>query len=54
MCGTMCGGSGVFTEIYRHLEAAALADPTVIGLRLFVERDNERAQAVYRKLGLGR
>jgi GNAT superfamily N-acetyltransferase len=43
---------GVFGAIYRHLEAAALADPTVIGLRLYVERDNARAQAVYRRLGL--
>jgi ribosomal protein S18 acetylase RimI-like enzyme len=43
---------GVFTALYRHLEAEALADPTVIGLRLYVERDNLRAQATYRRLGL--
>jgi RimJ/RimL family protein N-acetyltransferase len=43
---------GVFTAIYRYLEAAALAEPTVQGLRLYVERDNLAAQAVYRRLGL--
>ena len=44
--------AGVFSAIYRHLEAMALADPTVIGIRLYVERENARAQATYRKLGL--
>src|SRR5688572_13397688 len=43
---------GVFSAIFRHLEAAATADPAVIGLRLYVDRDNARAQATYRKLGL--
>ena len=43
---------GVFSAIYRHLETEATADPTVIGLRLYVERENTRAQATYRALGL--
>jgi ribosomal protein S18 acetylase RimI-like enzyme len=43
---------GVFSAIYRHLEAEATADPTVIGIRLYVERDNVRAQQTYRALGL--
>jgi ribosomal protein S18 acetylase RimI-like enzyme len=43
---------GVFTALYRHLEAAATADPTVIGLRLYVERDNARARDTYRALGM--
>jgi len=43
---------GVFSAIYRHLEAVATADPTVIGIRLYVERENARAQETYRKLGL--
>ena len=43
---------GTFTAIYQHLEAEALADPTVIGIRLYVENENERAQATYRSLGL--
>jgi ribosomal protein S18 acetylase RimI-like enzyme len=43
---------GVFSAIYKHLEAAALADPAVIGIRLYVEKENARAQATYRNLGL--
>ncbi|MBX9626978.1 MAG: GNAT family N-acetyltransferase [Gemmataceae bacterium] len=43
---------GVFRALYRHLEAVAQADPTVIGLRLYVERENTPAQAVYRSLGM--
>ena len=43
---------GVFTAIYRHLEGEALADPSVIGIRLYVENENARAQATYQALGL--
>lgn len=43
---------GVFTAIYKHLEAEAMADPTAIGIRLYVENENARAQATYQKLGL--
>src|SRR6476661_8142507 len=34
---------GVFRALYREIERQAAADPTVIGLRLYVERENERA-----------
>jgi len=44
--------SGVFRSLYRAIEAQAAADPTVIGLRLYFERDNTRAQATYRALGM--
>ena len=43
---------GVFSAIYRHLEAEAAADPTVIGIRLYVDNGNHRAKATYAKLGL--
>lgn len=43
---------GVFRALYHHVESAAAADPAVIGIRLYVERDNARAQAVYAALGL--
>jgi ribosomal protein S18 acetylase RimI-like enzyme len=43
---------GVFSALYTHLESLALTDPAVIGIRLYVERENVRAQATYRKLGL--
>ena len=45
-------GQGVFTRLFRHLEALARHDPGVRALRLYVERNNAPAQAVYRKLGL--
>jgi ribosomal protein S18 acetylase RimI-like enzyme len=47
-----CRGKGIFRAIYNHLHAAAVADPTVIGIRLYVERDNIAAQKIYAKLGL--
>jgi ribosomal protein S18 acetylase RimI-like enzyme len=43
---------GVFRELYREIERQAAADPAVIGLRLYVESDNARAQATYRALGM--
>jgi ribosomal protein S18 acetylase RimI-like enzyme len=43
---------GVFRSLYRHLQDQATADPTVIGLRLYVEQHNERAKKTYRSLGM--
>ena len=43
---------GVFRALFEHLRAAAAADPTVIGLRLYVEHDNERARKTYAALGM--
>ncbi|MBG87516.1 MAG: GNAT family N-acetyltransferase [Verrucomicrobiales bacterium] len=45
---------GVFTSLYRHAEAIAREDPEVCGLRLYVERDNSRAQGAYARLGMTR
>ena len=44
---------GVFRALYEHVAAAARGDPQVVGLRLYVERDNQRAHQTYLKLGLG-
>ncbi len=44
--------AGVFRALYRHVEAAASSVPSVIGIRLNVERENATAQATYRRLGL--
>jgi GNAT superfamily N-acetyltransferase len=44
--------TGVFREIYRHIEALAKAGPGVCGLRLYVERENERAQRTYTRCGM--
>lgn len=42
---------GVFRALYAETERRARAAGTV-GLRLYVERDNARAQATYRALGM--
>ena len=43
---------GVFSALYKHVESLAKADGSVRGIRLYVERNNDRAQATYRKLGM--
>lgn len=44
--------TGVFRALFDHIRRLALADPTVIGLRLYVEHANAAAQAVYTALGM--
>ena len=43
---------GVFRALFRHVEQLAAQDPSVCGIRLYVERENVRAQATYRHCGL--
>ena len=43
---------GVFRELFRAIQREAEADPAVIGLRLYVERDNSRAKQTYRAIGM--
>jgi GNAT superfamily N-acetyltransferase len=43
---------GVFRTLFHHVESAARLDPAVIGIRLYVERDNEAAHHTYEGLGL--
>lgn len=43
---------GVFRALYAEVERLARATPGVAGLRLYVERDNTRAQQTYRGLGM--
>lgn len=44
---------GVYRQLYRHVQQLAAGDAAVCGFRLYVERDNAAAQAVYRALGMG-
>ncbi|HVN43487.1 MAG TPA: GNAT family N-acetyltransferase [Steroidobacteraceae bacterium] len=44
--------SGAFRALYQHVEGLARRTPEVCGLRLYVELDNERAQATYRRCGM--
>jgi len=43
---------GVFSALYRHVESLARRDPQVCGIRLYVERENDRAQRTYESLGM--
>lgn len=45
-------GHGVFRALYDHVHAAARARGDVCGLRLYVEQENRRAQAVYEAVGM--
>jgi ribosomal protein S18 acetylase RimI-like enzyme len=43
---------GVYKALYRHIQQLAAQDPAVCGFRLYVERENARAQETYRNLGM--
>jgi ribosomal protein S18 acetylase RimI-like enzyme len=43
---------GVYKRLYRHVQEMAAQDPAVCGFRLYVERENGRAQATYQALGM--
>jgi len=43
---------GVFTAMYQHVRERCLAAENVCGIRLYVERDNERAYRTYVRLGM--
>ncbi|MDX1453957.1 MAG: GNAT family N-acetyltransferase [Gammaproteobacteria bacterium] len=44
-------GSGAFGALYRHIKELAETEPDVCGIRLYVEKQNEHATAVYLALG---
>ena len=43
---------GVYRALYKHLQGLAAQDPSICGFRLYVERDNVRAQETYRNTGM--
>jgi ribosomal protein S18 acetylase RimI-like enzyme len=45
---------GVFRALYEHVQKMAQDDPSVVGLRLYVEESNRTAQETYFKLGMTR
>ena len=47
-------GKGVFSAIHRRLDEESRSNPGVLGFRLYVEEENQRAQEVYRRRGLKR
>jgi len=47
-----CRRHGVFRGLYEHIVAIARQDPDVCGIRLYVERENQRAMKAYERLGM--
>jgi len=45
-------GQGVYRQMYQHIQNVVEQDPDILGLRLYVEKDNVNAQKVYSKLGM--
>ncbi len=45
-------GKGVFKALYDYVHQLARSDKNICGFRLYVERQNERAQKTYEKLGM--
>ena len=45
-------GRGVYAALHGHVREAAHAAGDVVGLRLYAERHNLRAQRTYRRLGM--
>lgn len=45
-------GRGVYARLHERVRDEARAAGDVVGLRLYVERDNATAQATYRRLGM--
>lgn len=43
---------GVFKNMYEHVVSLARKDPSVCGIRLYVERHNEIARRTYEALGM--
>lgn len=43
---------GVYRSLHEHLRKLAQTEPNICGLRLYVERENERAQSTYSRLGM--
>lgn len=43
---------GVFSAIYQHIKSKVVNDESLKGIRLYVEQNNSRAQAVYEKAGM--
>jgi GNAT superfamily N-acetyltransferase len=43
---------GIFRALFEHVEQAARQDPQVVGLRLYVEKENRSAQQTYLRLGM--
>jgi len=47
-------GRGVFKKLYLNLKRQVQQSPELMGLRLYVDKQNKSAQTVYEKLGMNK
>lgn len=45
-------GQGIYRSLYEKVKELAQKEDNVCGYRLYVEEDNDKAQATYKKLGM--
>ncbi len=45
-------GRGIYRSLYQHVKQTAAAEGGCCGFRLYVEKDNLRAQQTYQRLGM--
>ena len=43
---------GVYRALYAHIQAMAKQRPNICGIRLYVEKENQKAQLTYKNLGM--
>ncbi len=43
---------GIFRQLFNHVRDLAASTPQIVGLRLYVERENARAHSTYSELGM--
>jgi len=47
-------GRGVFKKLYLSLTKQVMESPELVGLRLYVDKQNKSAQKIYEKMGMSR
>jgi ribosomal protein S18 acetylase RimI-like enzyme len=45
-------GKGIFRTMYDYIKSVVEEDPSLSGIRLYVEKENIKAQKVYEKIGM--
>lgn len=45
-------GKGIYKKLYNEVKSLAESNGNICGIRLYVEKENKRAQKVYSKLGM--
>lgn len=45
-------GKGVYSAMYQYFQQRVMNDPSLRGIRLYVDKTNEKAQRAYERLGM--